>query len=105
MVKSAVDGAVVGIMSERDFVKALATDTTHECSVGDLMTPVSKMVTVSLNTGVGGVYPSCHPIEAAIEERYILKVRPFDHRPRRMYGTHAEAWYPPPARHGHWRGR
>ena len=53
MVKSVADGNLVGIMSERDFVKALATDTTHTSTVRDLMTPVSKMVTVSLTTGVG----------------------------------------------------
>ena len=53
LVKSEVDGSLVGIMSERDFVKALATDTTHTSTVGDLMTPVAKMVTVSLTTGVG----------------------------------------------------
>jgi len=53
MVKSASDGTVVGIMSERDFVKALATDTTRTSTVADLMTPASKMVTVSLSTGVG----------------------------------------------------
>ena len=53
MVKSATDGSVQGIMSERDFVKALATDTTHECKIRDLMTPASKMITVSLTTGVG----------------------------------------------------
>ena len=53
MVKSSSDGSVVGIMSERDFVKALAHDTTHTSTVADLMTPVAKMVSVGLTTGVG----------------------------------------------------
>jgi len=53
MVKSANDGSMVGIMSERDFVKALANNTTKSSVVGDLMTPLEKMVTVSLTTGVG----------------------------------------------------
>lgn len=43
----------MGILSERDFVKALATDTTKTSVVGDLMTPLSKMITVSVTTGVG----------------------------------------------------
>ena len=53
LVKSASDGSLVGILSERDFVKALATDTTKTSVVGDLMTPLSKMITVSVTTGVG----------------------------------------------------
>merc|ERR1719174_2135390 len=53
LVKSSDDGRLVGIMSERDFVKALATETVGASLVRDLMTPVSKMVTVSLSTGVG----------------------------------------------------
>jgi len=53
LVKSSTDGSLVGIISERDFVKMLATDTTETCKVADLMTPVSKLVTVSLTTGVG----------------------------------------------------
>lgn len=53
LVKSGKDGSLVGILSERDFVKALATDTTKTSVVGDLMTPLSKMITVSVTTGVG----------------------------------------------------
>ncbi len=41
------------IMSERDFVKALATDTVEQSHIRDLMTPLSKMITVSLTTGEG----------------------------------------------------
>lgn len=53
LVKSGENDSVVGIISERDFVKALATESTSTDTVKDLMTPISKMVTVSLNTGVG----------------------------------------------------
>ena len=53
MVKSDADGSLVGILSERDFVKALATDTTKTSLVKDLMTPLSKMITVSVTTSVG----------------------------------------------------
>lgn len=53
MVNSAIDGSVVGIMSERDFVKALADGSTDQAIVADLMTPIAKMVTVSVTTSVG----------------------------------------------------
>ena len=53
MVKSKADGSLVGILSERDFVKALATDTTKTSQVKDLMTPLSRMITVSVTTSVG----------------------------------------------------
>ena len=46
---------LVGIISERDFIKALATETVHNSSVRDLMTPLNKMVTVSLTTRVGEI--------------------------------------------------
>lgn len=47
------DSKLVGIMSERDFIKALATESVGSSKVRDLMTPVAKMITVSLSTGVG----------------------------------------------------
>ena len=53
MVNSAIDGSVVGIMSERDFVKALADGSTDQAIVADLMTPIAKMVTVSVTTTAG----------------------------------------------------
>ena len=53
MVNSAIDGSVVGIISERDFVKALADGSTDQAIVADLMTPIAKMVTVSVTTSAG----------------------------------------------------
>lgn len=44
---------LAGIISERDFVKALATSTTSTSLVRDLMTPKKKLVTVDLDTGIG----------------------------------------------------